>query len=272
MNTSIHKRKGLLASVFLTLPVVTEAAPVELPRADTKSGWSVSVGAAAVVTPVYSGSDAYATSIFPDLRVRYGDRFFASIPEGIGYNLIQTPHWRVGPVIKLRFSRNEDTGGSPFLISGKSDALKGMGDISAAGEAGGYVEYRLSNWSGRVEVRQGFGGHTGVLGDLSLNYFSRVGPVRYAVGPRATLASAEFINTYYGVTAAQSMTTRYQPYTAADGLVSVGVGASAFLPLSRSWQVGVAASYDHLGSQASDSPLVRSANQMTLIGSLSYRF
>lgn len=266
------KKTILLATSLFSFSVLSQAAPIELASPVTTQGWSVNVGAAAVSTPVYSGSDTYSFSIFPDIRLRYGDRFFASIPEGVGYNVINTPHWQVGPVLKLRFSRNQDTGGSPFLISGKTDALKGMGNVSAAGEIGGFAEYRWSNWNTRVEVRQGFGGHTGVIGDLSLNYFNRVGAVRYTIGPRATVASSKFMNTYYGITAAQSASSGYSPYQADGGLVTYGVGASAFMPIARNWQAGLVAGYDRLGAQASDSPLVKSANQMILIGSITYRY
>lgn len=259
-------------SASLFTPCIAISAPVELPHTGPVDGWKFSLGVASVINPVYSGAKDYALSIVPDFRAYYGKRFFASIPEGVGYKVILTQHWKIGPLIKLRFGREEDSGGSPFLVAGESDALEGMGDIDAAGEAGGFVEYRTRNWGSRLELRQGFGGHSGLIGDVNVNYFDRVGQVSYTVGPRMTLASSDFMDTYYGVSPSQSVTSGYAPYSAGSGVVSTGIGASAFMPLSKSWKAVLAAGYDHLGEEASDSPFVESANQFSLIGSLKYGF
>jgi len=253
-------------------PMYTQAAALELPRTPTPESWQITLGAAPVVSPVYSGSQDYGFSIYPDIRLRYEDKFFASIPEGMGYNVINTKEWKSGPLIKLRFGRKEDTGGSIFLISGETDALKGMGDIDPAGEAGGFVEYRSREWGTRLEIRQGFGGHDGLIGDINLNYFNKVGSMRYTLGPRMTVATDGFTNTYYGVSQEQSKASGYSFYEAGNGLVSIGFGASAIMPLAPQWNLGVFAGYDYLMDEASQSPLVEQASQFSLIGSISYRF
>ena len=155
-----------------------------------------------------------ALSVFPDLRVNYGDTLFASVPDGIGWNAIRRDGWRAGPLVKIRFGRDERNGGSPFLIAGGSDALEGMGNIKAAGEAGGFVEKSFGPrraWRARAEVRQGFGGHDGVVADLSAAYRTRIGRAIVSVGPRMTLASANFMRTYFGISAAQSARTGLAP-------------------------------------------------------------
>ena len=268
----MKKCLSLVACTAFFAPCLAQAAAIELPRVKPPEGWQITVGVAPVITPVYSGSQDYALSIYPDLRVRYDDRFFASIPEGMGYNAVLTQNWKIGPLIKLRFGRKEDTGGSSFLVAGETDALLGMGDIDPAGEAGGFVEYRTANWGTRFELRQGFGGHDGLIGDVNVNYFNRIGSVAYTVGPRMTLASDGFTNTYYGVSPSQSAVSGYSPYTAGNGIVSMGVGASAFMSLSSSWKVALIAGYDYLMDEANNSPLVESASQFSLIGSLSYSF
>lgn len=117
-------------------------------------------------------------SIFPDVRINYGDEIFASVPEGIGWNVINGDGWKAGPIAKLRFGRDEDGFGSPFAVVANSDALVGLGDVDAAAEVGGFAEKRFGaaeQWSARVEIRHGFGGHEGVLGDASLSYRLRSG-------------------------------------------------------------------------------------------------
>src|SRR5690606_32493799 len=123
----------------------------------------------------WQGSRDMVLSVFPDLRVNYKDEIFASIPEGLGWNMVNRDGWKAGPLAKIRFGRDEDRGGSPFLVTGGSDALVGLGDVDAAAELGGFVEKRIGDWRGRLEVRRGFGGHEGVLADASLAYRLRSG-------------------------------------------------------------------------------------------------
>ncbi|MBC2670520.1 MipA/OmpV family protein [Novosphingobium piscinae] len=229
-------------------------------------GWTMSVGVGTLVGTAWQGSRDTALSVIPDLRINYRDRIFLSIPEGLGWNAINRDGWRIGPVLKPRFGRNEDNGGSPFQIVGGSNALRGMGDIGVAGELGGFVEKRLGRtgqWRGRIEVRQGFGAHEGVVGDLSLTYGGRAGRVLYSVGPRATLASRDFMQTYFGVNAAQAARTGLAVSRPDGGLVSWGLGGNLIRPLDRRRAVSLFAGIDRLGDAPAGSALIRQRGQRT---------
>jgi len=119
---------------------VRQSAPPPGAATGAPGGWSITIGAAPVLSPAWQGSRDMALSLFPDLRVNYGDTIFASVPDGIGWNAVNRDGWRAGPLAKIRFGRDERNGGSPFLIAGGSDALAGMGDVKSAGEVGGFVE------------------------------------------------------------------------------------------------------------------------------------
>lgn len=122
----------------------TEPAPSSgRPPVAADEGVSVTVGVAPVFSPAWQGSSDSTLSIFPDLRLNYGDVLFASIPDGLGWNAISQDGWRAGPLVKLRFGRDEDDGGSLFLVAGGSDALLGVGNISATAEVGGFAEKRF---------------------------------------------------------------------------------------------------------------------------------
>lgn len=225
------------------------------------SGWSLTIGVAPVLGPAWQGSKEAALSIFPDLRVNYRDILFASVPDGIGWNAVRQDGWRAGPLAKLRFGRNEDDGGSPFLIAGGSDALRGMGDLPATLEAGGFVEKQFGprrQWRARVEVRQGLGGgHDGVVADLGLAYQGRTGRTLYTIGPRTTLASAGFLRSFYGIDAGQAQRTGLAAYRPDGGLVSVGLAGTLIRPIDRRSAITVFASTDYLGGEAGASPLIR---------------
>lgn len=229
-------------------------------------GWSVTVGAAPIVGPAWQGSRDTVISIFPDLRVNFGDTAFASVPEGIGWNALNQGGWKAGPIVKVRFGRDEDGNGSPFVISGHSDALIGLGNIGAAAELGGFVEKRFGKkrqWSARVEARRGFGGHEGMVGDASFSYRLRSGRMIANVGPRISIASSDLAQTYFGIDAEQSAQSGLPLHRAKGGIVSYGLGGSLIRPLDSQSAITLFTSLEGLGSAAASSPLIRERGQKT---------
>lgn len=240
-----------------------------------QDGWNFRVGVFPLYSPAFLGSKDYVLSVFPDLRASYGDKFFASVPEGIGYNLINDSGWKIGPLAKIRFSRNAESGGSPFQIVGESKALQGMGNIDSAIENGVFLQYEFSKIRSRLEMRRGFGGHSSFIGDLNISYFNRRGPISFNFGPKATFAGSNFIQTYYGINAAQSQKTGLAQYQADSGIVSYGIGGSLLAPISKNTALNFLLSFDRLGNQLRNSPLIkeRGNNQQFTFGAgYSYRF
>lgn len=244
-------------------------------RSRVPEAWRLSLGLAPIASPVFEGADTYGLSVFPDIRLRYRDRFFASVPNGIFYRVWNGDRLKAGPIARIRFGREEDQGGSPFLVTGSPEGLTGLGDVDAAMEVGGFASYRFGRYLGRVELRRGFGGHEGLVGHLSLDLTGRAGSVQYAVGPRVRFASADFIDPYFGVDALQSRASGLAEFSAEGGINRVGVGASAVLPRGRRTTWIFFAGYDRLVGDAADAPLVSergSANQASIGASVSFSF
>ena len=235
-------------------------------RPAAPEGWTLTLGVGPVLSPAWQGSRDTTLSLFPDLRINYGDTFFASVPEGIGLNAVNQDGWRAGPVVKIRFGRKESSGGSPFIIAGGSDALRGLGNVGAAAEVGGFVEKRLGarrEWRVRSEVRRGFGGHEGVVAEGSIAYQLRAGRAIINIGPRATIVSGDYMQTYFGIDAGQSLRSGISPYDAKGGLLSYGVGSSLIRPLDSRSAITVFAALDRLGDEAAKSSLVRERGRKT---------
>lgn len=227
-------------------------------------GWVLTLGLAPVFGSAWQGSRDTALSVFPDIRLNYNDTIFVSVPDGIGWNALNSDGWKAGPLIKARFGRNESNGGSPFQIAGGSDDLRGMGDIGFGGEAGGFIEKRFgpkNKLRGRVEVRQGFGAHEGVVADVSLAVQGRSGRMIYSAGPRATFATRDFMQTYFGVDAAQSQRTGLAVSRPDGGLVSAGVGGALIRPLDRRRSITLFGGVDRLGSDPAGTSLIRERGQ-----------
>lgn len=273
------KASHLIAATLVTSSLFPLCAMAAGQPDAPKTSWNYTVGAGAIYAPAFVGSKDYQLIAYPDLKVEYKDKFFASVGDGIGYNVVNSNGWRVGPIAKYAFERN-DNGKNPFRVAGKeSKALLGLGNVDATLELGGFVEYSYEPFTYKVELRQGVDGHEGMIGETSLNYtgsIDRFGPpIFYAFGPRATFADSNYNNAYFGITQAQSTNSGLSRYSAGSGLISYGLGSLVSLPVSDSVSVSAFGGYDRLGSEVANSPLIKqrgSENQFVSGLSVSYQF
>lgn len=258
--------------------------PIRLANApeDPTSDWQVQVGVGAFYGPAFLGSKDYQLQAGPSIEVRYKDRFFISVIDGIGFDLIKTEAFRAGPIVKFQQERKQ-SGKSLFLVAGdRTEALRGLGDVKATPEAGGYLQYQSGPFSAKAEVRKGIGGHDGLIAELGARYTSglmgmKVGesPIIFSIGPRAAIVDDKYNEAYFGINEGQSARTGLRRYDAGGGLLSFGAGASVFVPVTGNLSAAVLAGYDRLAGDAGKSPLVRergSRNQATVGLGLVYRF
>lgn len=266
-------KKTILALSLLVLPAAAQAQSMP-------DGWSASAGAAVIYAPAYVGSDTYQTSLVPDVSVKYRDDFEASVYNGVRYNLVNQKGLKLGPIARYDFGRDED-GDSIFQVGGDDDHnLEGLGDVDGTLELGGFVSYDfLPFLEGEAELRQGVGGHEGLIGDLGVNYKSEIGgfdrPVYLKVGPRMRIASQEYIEEYFGIDSDQSAASGLGTYSPDGGIVSYGIGGSITVPVTDRVRTTLFAGYDRLGDEVADSPLVEdrgSANQGKAGISVGYMF
>lgn len=244
------------------------------PEKESEPDWEVRVGGGVAYEPRFDGSKDYTAKPVPFAEIRYKSRLFLSVFDGLGYDVIQTGHLRAGPVIKYQGGRKESDAGS-------SNALKGLGDISATAEAGGYVEYQWHDFAAKAEVRKAIGGHKGVVGNFGIRYNKRF-PVPYSdhpaiisIGPRLTVVNSTYNQSFFGVTALQSSRSGLPVYTPGGGPLSYGGGATILLPVAGRISATLIAGYDRYSGDAADSPLIQQRGSKTqgLIGlGLIYRF
>ena len=244
---------------------------------DWRSGWAFSVSAGTLISPAYLGADEYQVSVFPNLSVQYEDLFFASL-EGVGFNLIRQNGFRAGPIARYDFGRDED-GSNPLGFGGETDDLKGFGDVDGTVELGGFVEYSYRQFSARVELRQGVGGHEGLVGEAGLKYgnsFSAFGrPVFFELGPEITFADDTYNSAFFDVSAAQSAASGLSEFDAGGGVNTYGFHASLVVPLTDKVSLIGFGGVDQLTGDIADSSLVRERGSETqgIAGiMLNYRF
>jgi outer membrane protein len=229
------------------LPARTAVSPVQtaIPNA-----WTVTIGVEGAGVPRYEGSDELAFRPRPifDIRKAGTPAHFHSPREGFGFAFIDLGSFRAGPVGRLRYARHE----------GDSPDLRGLGDVDWAVELGGFAEYWPTHWlRAYAEIRQGVGGHHGLVSDILID---AVWPVTTQLtlsgGPRLTLQSAKAVSPYFDVDAAQSAASGLPVYDAGGGVTSWGAGAQARYQWSPQWATYTYVEYQRLTGDVANSPLV----------------
>lgn len=249
-----------------------------LAQATPNEGWGLNVGAGGLMSPTYEGDDSYRVSILPNIQLTYGDDFFASVQEGVGYRFINEDTLRAGPIGRLKFSRSED-GDQPFAVTGDDTMdLRGLGEVDTTFELGGFVEYEIGDVTLGAEARKAVSGHDGAVLDLETSWSGRsmaLGPpLIWSFGPRVRVVDDTYSQAYFGVTPVQSVAAGLPVYSAGGGVYSYGLGGTAILPLDDRWTMVAFASLERLTGDAADSPLVQlrgSEDQATLGLFVSYR-
>jgi len=252
-------------------PVVTlPAPPFTLPFVPPLTGdWIVSVGAGAEYRPAFEGAGRSTVAPVPVFSVhRAGTpEHFRSPRDSAGIALFEALGVRAGPAARFVAARN----------AGNFAELRGLGNVGATIELGGFVEYFPTEWlRGRVEVLQGFGGQHGVVANFSGDVIMPLGSQwRLSGGPRFTYASTAATAPYFGVTAAQALASGLPAFNARGGAHSVGAGAQLRYQIDPKWEVHSYVEYQRLLGDAAASPIVQqrgSPNQLTVGLGASYAF
>lgn len=267
-----------MRQTLVLVATLAAAMPAFAQERGADEGWGLIVGAGALASPTYEGDDSSRLAILPNIQVSYGDRFFASVQEGIGYRVLNDDSLRAGPILRVKFSRDEN-GDQPFAINGDDTTdLAGLGDVDTSLEAGGFIDYEIGALTFSAEARKAFTGHDGFVADLGVKWSGRDflfgPPIIWSVGPRARLVDDTYNSAYFSVNAAQSVASGLPQFDAGGGLHSYGLGATAIMPLSDAWTAVVVAGYDRLTEDAAENPLVAlrgSADQASLGIFLSYK-
>ena len=213
---------------------------------------NISLGVGPAVTPRFEGSREYQIRPVPVFSLRYRDvlrvtnndidftAFDKALGEGGG-------KLELGPTVNFDFGRSESD----------SHKLRGLGDVGFSTELGGYVEYAFGATALRLEIGQDvMGGHRGALAELSATTTLFRGE-RFGVGASAgvTWASAKYLNSFFGVTAAQSAASGLPQFHAGSTLKNADLNLNANYALSPHWTLLATLGYQRLLGDAAASPL-----------------
>jgi outer membrane scaffolding protein for murein synthesis (MipA/OmpV family) len=223
------------------------------------------VGLALINGRKYSGSDERRTMLVPGLDYIWSNGWFAGTANGVGYNFSSQPFMSYGLRLTADFGRSES----------RSRFLKGMGNVDAAAEVGGFLNYSINRaFVLTSSLRYGAGvDRNGMLLDLGAVYSTEVAPRwRLGLGAATTYANASYQQSYFGVTSRQAITSGYAAYTPGAGLRDLRLNVSLAHGFSERVGVFAALSAGRLLGDAKSSPLTREASSMGLIAAVTYSF
>ena len=238
---------------FSDRPVIAQSSdfPIEVPGVDNF------VAGAVGFVPDYLGSDDYMIGAAPAGIIKFGDteRFARLVVTDINVNLIDSKSWSIGPAVNWRFGRSNVD----------DNVVDRMKDIDGTIEVGAFGGWR---WISEDDLRQRFsvgtealfdvgGEHDGYTISASVRYFQPVArPLTLSIGASLTYGSGDYMDTYFGVSGADSARSGLSPFKADSGLRDIRVPLMAMFSFSQNWHVIGGVIYSRLLGDAADSPVV----------------
>lgn len=234
------------------------------------------IGLVARYDAEYAGAGRRSLGLTPAGFVRYGritlsgaggftTRRNDDVERGLAARLVDKRDWRVSLGLRLDNGRSESD----------SDALAGLGDVKRTVRARFLLRYKPGDrWTVSASVSQdllGKGG--GWWADLGTSRSWPLTPdTRLQLGATLTWAGGRYMQTWYGVTPAQSARSGYAVYTPRAGLRDIALGATLRTEFGPHWAGFVSAGVSRQLGPALDSPLVTRPSDTSIGSGLVWRF
>lgn len=229
----------------------------------SSGAWDVTLGIGAGYAPRYEGAKRYHFTPIPYASVSYAG--LGSVgPEGLGANLIKAGGFKAGLLAAYSSGRDEDD----------DPHLRGLGNISASIQGGGFAAYQWQGFEIRAKVLQSIDhAGNGLVGSLGATYaFHPATDWMIKVGPALSFADSDHMKRYFSVTADQARTSGLQTYSAKGGLNDISLGANATYNISPHWLLFGIVKVAELVDDAADSPIVQDKSQVFTGAGLAYHF
>lgn len=223
------------------------------------------VGAAVVAGYEYPGSAIHRTLVIPVLDYQWANGWFAGVANGVGYNFSDSPQMQYGLRLTVDKGRKESHAG----------ALHGMGNVDPAAEGGAFLNYSPTRGLYLTSsLRLGAGrGNKGLLVDLGAARLAEIAPRWHLVtGASITLANADYLQSYFGVTGAQAAATGYATHAARAGARDARANAALTYSFDPTTSVTTALSTSALLGAARSSPITRRRTSTSAVVAVAHAF
>ena len=224
-----------------------------------------SVGLGFIAGTQYQGSDERRNMIVPLLDYQWINGWFAGVTNGVGYDFAKRADMQYGLRLTADFGRAQS----------RSAVLHGMGNIDIKPQASAFFNYFPTQEVFLTSsLRYGSGNDAkGLLADLGAGYATQLAPQwRLTLGAAISLANAEYMQAYFGVTPAQAAKSGHAAYSAGAGARDARLNGSLTYILSQRLTFTTALSVSTLLGDAKDSPLTRRTSSPTGVFAIAYAF
>lgn len=233
------------------------AEPVEVPEAVDARDIVLDVGFGALLQPQFPSAEKYSVAPWPLVGLHYLRLpVFGEVVTG------KTSVITLYPSFDFIGEREQDD----------AAYLAGTDDLDFGFDVGPGLAVRYGAFRGFAEVRYGVTGHSGFVGEAGLDVvIDQLGSWQVSAGPRVSVASDDYMDTYFGVPVGAAVLAPYDPD---GGIKDIGVALNASYALTEAVRVVGTASWRHYVGDAADSPIVEAGNvdDFTIGLGLTYRF
>ena len=253
--------KSILSGAVLALLATPALA------AGQRQGNVLTLGGGVDVAPRYSGSDKSRVTAAQVVDYAMANGFFISTTRGLGYGN-RVGNLDYSAALSYRAGRKDRDVSSDSIASG-SDYLRGMGDIKGSVVVVPGLGYRITDWlnvqlQAEVPVSERDNGEAVHFGIASPLYISPENSVTLAL--TGSWGSSKYMQTYYGVSAAQSAASGFARHDAGSGIYAYSLNLDWTHKLTSRWSLLAAAGVTQLTGEAGDSPIVQ--RKTSPVGSL----
>ena len=241
--------------------------------AGQRQGNVLTLGGGVDVAPRYSGSDKSRVTAAQVVDYAMANGFFISTTRGLGYGN-RVGNLDYSAALSYRAGRKDRDVSSDSIASG-SDYLRGMGDVKGSAVVVPGLGYRITDWlnvqlQAEVPVSERDNGEAVHFGIASPLYTSPENSVTLAL--TGSWGSSKYMQTYYGVSAAQSAASGFARHDAGSGIYAYSLNLDWTHKLTSRWSVLAAAGVTQLTGEAGDSPVVQKKTSPTGSLKVTYSF
>jgi outer membrane scaffolding protein for murein synthesis (MipA/OmpV family) len=229
-------------------------------RDDRDQEWKVNLGAGAFYAPKGTGSDDYKVFPLPLIDADYRDTFFFSTARGFGFNAFKRQNLKAGFRVTIDYGRDASA----------TTRTKTLQDVDPAPEVGAFVESYVGSYRFKMDIRQAFGGHEGMVGGLDVARASRMSDdIVLLLGGKLTLADEAYMDSYYGVPRSNRTLTTHSP---SGGFHDIAAYLAIVYQMDRNWYFSYDVRYSQLLGDAAGSPVTEKSGQGYVGVTVGYRF
>lgn len=220
----------------------------------------ITLSAAAALVQRSEGSSKMRAIVLPSVSVQWSNGIFLA-PGGVGMKLSDDPNLQYGPLLDYGVKNQ------------RSDEVDQSTRLSL--QPGAFVSYQLLN-NLNLHSALKYGGsddHRGVQFDIGSSFSTPVAQHRaitLALG--ATFVDRAYMQSYFGVTPAQSRVGRRPVYDAGGGLKNVYVSGGWSVELTHKYSLYSGVNLSWLGNTPAASPLTNSNRGLSVFSVLSYHY